>query len=106
METAVFADANRHAYLYCPIGDENPYDPTSVTFFNLKGLRDSLASFGLLVESEQLQCGFDPDPSDKQKVIDRVNLVCRKDSSGVKKAVQRYWEGIHALHSEGATSFD
>ena len=48
VETAVFADANRHAYLYCPIGDENPYDATSVTLFNVKGLRDSLRSFGLL----------------------------------------------------------
>ena len=24
LETAVFADANRHAYPYCPTGDENP----------------------------------------------------------------------------------
>jgi tRNA (mo5U34)-methyltransferase len=103
VETAVFADANRHAYLYCPIGDENPYDPTSVAFFNLKGLSDSLASFGLVTESVTLQCAFKPEPHDLKKVIDRVCLVGRKDMAGVKPFMQRYWEGTHALHSGGVT---
>jgi len=106
VETAVFADANRHAYLYCPIGDENPYDPTSVTFFNLKGLRDSLTSFGLVTESVVLQCAFKPDPTDQKKVIDRVCVVCRKDMASVKDYVQRYWEGTHELHSGGVKKLD
>jgi 2-polyprenyl-3-methyl-5-hydroxy-6-metoxy-1,4-benzoquinol methylase len=106
VETAVFADENRHAYLYCPIGDENPYDATSVTLFNVKGLRDSLRSFGLITEAERIQCGFAPDPADEKKVIDRVCLTCRKDTSGVKASVQKYWEGVHALHSGGAASLD
>ena len=106
VETAVFADANRHAYLYCPIGDENPYDPTSVTFFNLKGLRDSLTSFGLVTESVVLQCAFKPDLTDQKKVIDRVCVVCRKDMASVKDYVQRYWEGTHELHSGGVKKLD
>jgi 2-polyprenyl-3-methyl-5-hydroxy-6-metoxy-1,4-benzoquinol methylase len=106
VETAVFADANRHAYLYCPIGDENPYDATSVTLFNTKGLRDSLRSFGLMTESEKLQCAFEPDPTDVKKVIDRVCLVCRKEAADVQPSVQRYWEGLHGLHSGAATSLD
>ena len=106
METAVFADANRHAYLYCPIGDENPYDATSVTLFNVKGLRDSLRSFGLLTEFERLQCAFEPDPADLKKVIDRVCLVCCKDTAGLQPNVQGYWEGVHGLHSGAATSLD
>lgn len=60
VETAVIADANRHALLYCPVGAENPYDETSVTFFNLKGLKDTLGTFGLRVVGEELQCGFAP----------------------------------------------
>ena len=103
VETAIFVDANRHAYLYCPIGEENPYDPTSVTFFNLKGLRDSLASLGLVVESVTLQVDAQPDPDDAKKVIDRVSVICRKDMAGVKDYVQSYWEGTHALHSGGVT---
>lgn len=106
IETGIFADANRHALLYCPIGDENPFDPTSVTFFNVKGLRDSLRSFGLVTEWERLQCAFPPDPTDAKKVIDRVCVVCRKDSIDVKPKVQQYWEGVHALHSTGAKSLD
>jgi 2-polyprenyl-3-methyl-5-hydroxy-6-metoxy-1,4-benzoquinol methylase len=101
VETAIFVDGNRHAYLYCPIGQENPYDPTSVTFFNLKGLRDSLASLGLVVESVTLQDNAQPDPDDARKVIDRVCVVCRKDMTSVKDYVQQYWEGTHELHSGG-----
>ena len=104
VETAVFADQNRHAYLYCPINEENPYDATSVTLFNVKGLRDSLRSFQLVTEQEALQCAFEPSPDDAQKVIDRVCLVCRKDSAGLQPGLQRYWEGTHALHSTGAVS--
>jgi hypothetical protein len=99
LETAIFADSNRHPYLYCPIDDENPYDATSVTLFNLKGLRDSLRSFGLVCESEVLQCGFQPDPKDEKKVIDRVCVVCRKRSHVVRAGVKGYWEGLHSVHS-------
>ena len=106
LETAVFADANKHALLYCPIGDENPYDPTSVTIFNLKGLKDSLASFGLLSERHVLQCDFKPETSDDKKVIDRVCLVTRKDTKGLNPKVVHYWDGTHGLHSGGVTSLD
>src|SRR5207249_4521134 len=51
LETAVLADDNRHALLYCPTGGESPYEPTSVTFFNRKGLHDTL-------ESMQFRVGF------------------------------------------------
>ena len=51
IETGVLDAWNRHAFLYCPIGSESPYEPTSVTFFNIKGLSDTLYSLGITVRS-------------------------------------------------------
>jgi SAM-dependent methyltransferase len=51
IETGVLDAWNRHALLYCPIGSESPYEPTSVTFFNIKGLSDTLYSLGITVRS-------------------------------------------------------
>jgi SAM-dependent methyltransferase len=52
IHTAIYVDDNRHAILFCPIGDECPGDdPTHCTNFNLKGLVDTLYSLGLTVES-------------------------------------------------------
>ena len=45
--TAIYCGAENHAMLYCPIGLEGPNgDPTSCTFFNRKGLVDTLTSLG------------------------------------------------------------
>src|SRR5580765_6759096 len=49
LETAVFVDGAEHALLYCPIGEDSPYEATSCTFFNIKGMVDSLKSLGLHV---------------------------------------------------------
>lgn len=106
LETAVFADANRHALLYCPIGKENPYEPSSVTIFNLKGLKDTLSTLGLRTDREELEFDPKPDPKDKVKIIDRVVLTCRKDSSLLNAKLTQYWEGVHTLHSQGPAHFD
>ncbi len=106
IETAVIADANRHALLYCPVGAENPYDETSVTLFNMKGLKDTLATLELRATGEELQCGFKPDPEGDKLVVDRVTLVCRRDATLVKAKVAAYWDGVHDLHATGATSFE
>jgi len=50
IETAVIVDENRHALLYCPVGQESPYEPSSCTFFNIKGMVDTLRSLGLAVQ--------------------------------------------------------
>ena len=36
LETAISYDQSSHAMLYCPVKEESPYDPTSVSFFNEK----------------------------------------------------------------------
>ena len=105
LETAVFADDNRHALLYCPIGEENPFEPSSVTLFNLKGLKDSLLTFGLRSDAHELEMNTPPDPTDRVKNVDRVVLTCRKDSSLLNPKLLEYWDGVHALHSQGPALF-
>ncbi len=49
LETAYLAELPDLPILLCPVGDFSPFEPTSVTFFNRRGLSDTLASFGLKV---------------------------------------------------------
>lgn len=48
IETAIWVGERKNAMLFCPIGEDNPYAPdgTSCTFFNEKGLVDTLTSLG------------------------------------------------------------
>lgn len=48
IETAIWLGERNNAMLFCPVGDDNPYAPdeTSCTFFNEKGLVDTLTSLG------------------------------------------------------------
>jgi SAM-dependent methyltransferase len=54
IETGMLYDDEQHALLYCPFGPEQPYDHTSVTFFNRKGLTDTLYSLGIEIEQWEL----------------------------------------------------
>lgn len=49
LETAYLEEFPDLPMLCCPVGDFSPFEPTSVTFFNRRGLSDSLGSFGLKV---------------------------------------------------------
>jgi SAM-dependent methyltransferase len=44
IETAIWRDDPNNAMLFCPIKNDSPYDRTSCTFFNEKGLIDTLKS--------------------------------------------------------------
>jgi SAM-dependent methyltransferase len=44
IETAVWRGDPNNAMLFCPIENDSPYEPTSCTFFNEKGLVDTLKS--------------------------------------------------------------
>ena len=46
IETAIWEGAPDAPLLYCPVGEESPYDVSSCTFFNEKGLVDTLSSLG------------------------------------------------------------
>lgn len=121
VETAIFTDDNRFALLHCPVGAENPYDQTSPTLFNVKGLVDTLLSLGLRVDHLELQWtgeilrpkvvngasvgvpSSSYDPLRALKAIDRAALLCRMAPELRKEKLTQYWEGTHQLHSVGGT---
>ncbi len=49
VETGILDGFEDHALMYCPIGADSPYEATSITFFNVKGLSDTLYSIGATV---------------------------------------------------------
>ena len=91
METAVYNEHDDVPLLYCPIDTDNPYEPTSVTYFNRKGLTDTLLTFGFDTLSFDFLSGNKP--------VDRATLVCRYLPDLVPDRLRQYWEGTHANHS-------
>jgi SAM-dependent methyltransferase len=58
IETAIWRGDPNNAMLFCPIEKDSPYDPTSCTFFNEKGLVDTLKSLNFdTVDVEFLSFG-------------------------------------------------
>jgi SAM-dependent methyltransferase len=101
IETAIFHGLGNHAMLYCPVGEDGPYDPTSCTFFNKKGLTDTLKSLGLKTLStsclhpfEEVQHELSTTP-----IIDRAVFVCERTDEFATKWVDRYWHDTHTQHS-------
>lgn len=108
LETAVLLGGNRHAMLHCPTGSESPYEPSSCTFFNLKGLYDTLYSLGFQTErieflnsrirrqwlkiTDYLCLHF---IRKRKRAIDRATLVCKKQSSIISTGLDAYWNRIH-----------
>jgi 2-polyprenyl-3-methyl-5-hydroxy-6-metoxy-1,4-benzoquinol methylase len=92
IETAVFVGHDDLPLLYCPIDDESPYEPTSVSFFNVKGLTDTLSSIGIRVQAVTL---LGPD-----RQTDRATLTCKFLPETVHKNQSAFWEGTHTLHAD------
>jgi hypothetical protein len=100
LETAVLADDNRHPLLYCPVGADSPYEPTSVTFFNRKGLHDTLRSMGFAVTASECLGGWGVAPGvalPDRPPVDRCVTVCRRAAEGRDK-VNVYWDGTPNAH--------
>jgi tRNA (mo5U34)-methyltransferase len=59
IETAIWVGERNNSMLFCPIGEDNPYAPdgTSCTFFNEKGLVDTLTSLGFQTLHTELLSG-------------------------------------------------
>lgn len=92
IETAVFVGHDDLPLLYCPIDDESPYEPTSVTFFNVKGLTDTLSSLGIRVETVSL---LGPDRN-----TDRATLTCQFLPETIHPTQRAFWEGKHRVHRD------
>jgi hypothetical protein len=92
IETAVLVDDNRHALMYCPTGDESPYESTCVTFFNRKGLHDTLASLGFRVGDSQCLMNLTAPRASAlpdKPAIDRCLTFCFK--TAVHTLANNYW---------------
>ena len=118
LETAIWCGARSHAMLYCPIGKESPYEPTSCTFFNEKGLVDALGSLGIQVETiEYLLRKPSPGTIARKSKrtadalvkhmrglhtrsnIDRAVFSCTVMRQSRDPLVAEYWDGIHDIHT-------
>lgn len=120
IETAMWEGERNNAMLFCPIDGDSPYEESSCTFFNEKGLVDTLKSLGFqTIHMELLGQGgaratlrryvkrfitrlrdgcraADPPP------IKRVNrCVVHSIFSGFDKErfTARYWETTHDYHT-------
>lgn len=114
IETALLLDDNQHALLYCPTGAESPYEPSSVTFFNLKGLEDTVKSMGLEPERRETLHAFQPTTQSAwQRILDaarntpspmgvtRGAIVCRRAASHATNERLQYWQGTFKPGTDG-----
>jgi hypothetical protein len=92
IETAVFRGYDHLPLLYCPIDDETPYEPTSVSFFNVKGLTDTLSSLGIRVQ--------DVSTLGQEGPVDRAVFTCQFLPGTAHPTQGAYWEGKHTLHAD------
>jgi 2-polyprenyl-3-methyl-5-hydroxy-6-metoxy-1,4-benzoquinol methylase len=123
IETPIWKGENNNAMLFCPTGAESPYEPTSCTFFNQKGLTDTLTSMGLeTIAIEYLR------RTGARRLVDfarqlsaRIEVSLRVCLSGNAPPIKRvtrsvfhsvfhgsdndsfttqYWEATHHFHTE------
>ena len=110
-ETPIWEGEPNNAMLFCPIGEESPYETSSCTFFNEKGLVDTLKSMGFkTVAIEYLGKEGHGRKNDFEmcsnlgnrppiKTVTRsvfLSTFCgyQKDSF-----LMKYWERTHDMHS-------
>lgn len=88
LETAIWDEKSDKALLWCPTSEDSPYESSSVTFFNHKGLKDNLIMFNLYPELRI--------PKPKHTLnIRRTSIRCVKktDQNERKIKTQTYWDG-------------
>jgi hypothetical protein len=113
LETGIIVNNHDHAMLHCPDPKDSPYEPTSVTFFNHKGLCAALASFGFTgIQCRALLIGdtvFDnyeafyaahPTYTEAKDIITARGTYTAKASRSLNADLQRYWYGTHSLNSD------
>jgi len=91
IETGIFADEDKRALLYCPVGKESPYEPSSVTFYNRKGMIDSLRTFGLRTDATDYKSDKDRKTTDGSVI--RGTFLCTKVAALAAEHPHHYWKG-------------
>ncbi len=102
LETAIFYGQDKFPMLYCPTGDNSPYESSSCTFFNRQGLTESLESLGFKVHSSSvLHPAAEGVPcTGKSPVVDRAVFVCEYLAHHEGTTLENYWTGLHSLHTQ------
>jgi SAM-dependent methyltransferase len=116
LETAILNQDNNNAFLYCPINNDGPYGSTSCTFFNRKGLTDTLQSIGMKVTGYKLSIKenffkniikkilnlfFDKTFLGKNLIsVCRGIFICKKDLSLINEEDRIYWNETHERHTK------
>ncbi len=123
VETGILDGLEDHAFMYCPIGSASPYEPTSITFFNVKGLTDTLYSLGATVRevlflepravpemaladdasSQRSRLSSTSHLSDRAVLpekmpINRATFLCDVTRNVVNPAIAAYWDLKHSMH--------
>jgi 2-polyprenyl-3-methyl-5-hydroxy-6-metoxy-1,4-benzoquinol methylase len=119
VETAINLDDNSRAMLFCPLASDSPYGITNCTFFNIKGLVDTLSSLELVTHETELL--YTPKMSNSTNLlstvksrikslklvkpyikpyVDRLTLVCSKQSQNEAALLNEYWNSTHNTFKE------
>ena len=119
VETAINIDDNSRAMLFCPLASDSPYGVTNCTFFNVKGLVDTLSSMELVTHETELL--YTPKLSTStnflstiktrikslnlvkpyiKPYVDRITLVCSKQSQNEATILNEYWNSTHNTFKE------
>ncbi len=77
--------------LYCPVWS-SPYEPTSCTFFNVRGLAETLRSFGVDLRKQATH------PDENGKAVRRFWFEAEKTHETADN-LKQYWDGFHVSHS-------
>jgi SAM-dependent methyltransferase len=122
IETAIWKSERNNAMLFCPIEGDSPYEETSCTFFNEKGLVDTLKSFGFQVvyveRLRKMPASLGPRRYMKQLIsrmrtcfkaadrppikwanIDRCVVHSVFSGYGKDTFTAQYWEATHDFHT-------
>ena len=115
IETAILQESFDRAILYCPINEDGPFGSTSCTFFNPKGLIDTLTSMG--VETINYSLSFKVNKLKifiksflriffKKKFLDknlttvcRGLFLCKKKTKLINENDSKYWDSVHKRHT-------
>jgi len=118
IETAIWEAEHNNSMLFCPIGEDSPYEGSSCSFFNEKGLVDTLKSMGFetvsidylrspvknlrsriapfLAQIRNLLIYGDRPPI---KVVNRCVFHSTYHGCDKHSSLMRYWEDTHDYHT-------
>lgn len=98
IETAVFRSAPQHLpMMFCPWKEMQPYEPGSVSYFNVAGLKAVMDSLGCTLIREDDLVGSDTAPDSDFNV--RRGFFVFKKTHETPQYLREYWDGVHCCQS-------